>query len=99
MTHDPSAMSTWTSLVVRCKCTHRYVAWFGSVCLIGEMDVEEFMNQLFDKIETGLKGHPMQYFLKEHFGGKSTQQIISKVFVWFSSPFHGVGLHSCELSH
>jgi hypothetical protein len=39
------------------------------------------MNQLFDRIETHLKGHPMQHFLKSHFGGKSLQQIISKVGV------------------
>ena len=43
------------------------------------MDVEEFMNQLFDRIENGLKDHPKQMFLRSHFGGKSTQQIISKV--------------------
>jgi hypothetical protein len=37
------------------------------------------MNQLFDRIESNLKGHPMQHFLKSHFGGKAMQQIISKV--------------------
>ena len=43
------------------------------------MDVEEFMNQLFDKIETALKGHPEQMFLKAILGGQISQQIISKV--------------------
>ena len=49
------------------------------------MDVEEFMNQVFDRIETHLKDHPMQHFLKTHFGGKMAQQIISKVLKFSSS--------------
>ena len=44
-----------------------------------QMDVEEFMNQLFDRIETALKETPYKSLMKDTFGGKMTQQIISKV--------------------
>ena len=37
------------------------------------------MNQLFDRVEGALKGHPEQMFFKSILGGKITQQIISKV--------------------
>jgi hypothetical protein len=62
---------------------HSFYLWDLPVALttflVFQMDVEEFMNQLFDRIETQLKPQPQQTFLKDFFGGKSTQQIISKV--------------------
>ncbi len=44
-----------------------------------QMDVDEFMNQLFDRLENCLKGTSRPTLLRDHFGGKLIQQIISKV--------------------
>ena len=51
----------------------------GSHVLQQQMDVDEFMNQFFDKIETELKGSPIASLIRDNFGGKLCQQILSKV--------------------
>ena len=43
-----------------------------------QMDVDEFLNVLFEKIEQGLKGTPQQDMLHKSFGGKIVHQIICK---------------------
>ncbi|KNC85108.1 hypothetical protein SARC_02698 [Sphaeroforma arctica JP610] len=43
-----------------------------------QMDVDEFFNVLFDRLEALLKGSPQQSLLKDTFGGKLLQQVISK---------------------
>eukprot|EP00002_Diphylleia_rotans_P019030 TRINITY_DN3683_c0_g1_i10.p1 TRINITY_DN3683_c0_g1~~TRINITY_DN3683_c0_g1_i10.p1 ORF type:complete len:2744 (+),score=414.88 TRINITY_DN3683_c0_g1_i10:68-8299(+) len=43
-----------------------------------QMDVVEFFNGLFDSLENQLKGKPQQNALKEHFGGATCNQIISR---------------------
>ena len=44
-----------------------------------QMDVEEYMNQFFDRIEDPLKGTAHAHMLKDVLGGKVAQQVISKV--------------------
>lgn len=43
-----------------------------------QMDVDEYFNLLFDRLETRLKGSPFETVIKDHFGGKLIQQIKSK---------------------
>jgi ubiquitin carboxyl-terminal hydrolase 34 len=43
-----------------------------------QMDVDEFFNMLFDKLETLLKGTPQETILKHFFGGTIVNQIISR---------------------
>lgn len=43
-----------------------------------QMDVEEFMNQLFDRMETSLEETADSDLLQDHFGGKLLQQVISQ---------------------
>ena len=50
-----------------------------------QMDVEEFMNQIFDRLESNLKDTDHPSLLCDHFGGKLIQQIISKDCVHVSN--------------
>ncbi|RUS28882.1 hypothetical protein BC938DRAFT_481322, partial [Jimgerdemannia flammicorona] len=43
-----------------------------------QMDVDEFFNMLFDRLETLLSGTPEEILFKKHFGGKLVQQVKSK---------------------
>ena len=43
-----------------------------------QMDVDEYFAQLFDKLESALKGTPQEDLLKDCFGGKMVNQIICK---------------------
>ncbi|KAI9136811.1 hypothetical protein BKA69DRAFT_1128787 [Paraphysoderma sedebokerense] len=43
-----------------------------------QMDVDEYFNMLFDKLETKLKGTPQENLLKNHFGGILLHQIKSQ---------------------
>ncbi|KAF2075266.1 hypothetical protein CYY_003442 [Polysphondylium violaceum] len=43
-----------------------------------QMDVDEFFNMLFDKLENTLKGTPQEKLLQDFFGGTSVNQFISQ---------------------
>ena len=43
-----------------------------------QMDVDEFLNVLFEKVEQGLKNTPQKDLLRDCFGGKIVHQIICK---------------------
>jgi len=43
-----------------------------------QMDVDEFLNVLFDKVEQGLRDTPQKDMLRDCFGGKIVHQIICK---------------------
>lgn len=43
-----------------------------------QMDVDEFFNMLFDRLENLLTGTPQEVLFKKHFGGKLVQQVKSK---------------------
>jgi ubiquitin C-terminal hydrolase len=43
-----------------------------------QMDVDEYFNMLFDKLETGTKDTPQASVLRDNFGGKVVNQIICK---------------------
>ena len=42
------------------------------------MDVEEFLNMLFDRLETAIKGSPNAKTIQNHFGGKFASEMICK---------------------
>ncbi|CAG8436597.1 9374_t:CDS:10 [Diversispora eburnea] len=43
-----------------------------------QMDVDEYFNGLFDRLESSVSGTPQAMLLKEHFGGTLVQQIKSR---------------------
>mgnify|MGYP000860908150 len=42
------------------------------------MDIDEFSGVIFDRLENQVKGVPGENFIKEHFGGIISNEIISK---------------------
>lgn len=42
------------------------------------MDVEEFLNMFFDRLESSIKGTPYQQTIQTHFGGTFASEVISK---------------------
>lgn len=58
---------------------HSFKDWDGNpVNVIEQMDVEEYMNQLFDKLENAIKGTPQAKTIQYHFGGTLANEIICK---------------------
>jgi ubiquitin carboxyl-terminal hydrolase 9/24 len=58
---------------------HSYKDYDGQpVNVIEQKDVEEYMNQLFDKLETAIKGTPQAKTIQYHFGGTLANEIICK---------------------
>ncbi len=54
-----------------------------------QMDVDEYFNMLFDKLETCLKGTPQEKLLTECFGGKVVNQIICRDAVRVGNKVYG----------
>ncbi|KAF9581346.1 hypothetical protein BGW38_001679, partial [Lunasporangiospora selenospora] len=58
---------------------YAYKDWDGNPMNVAvQMDVDEFFNILFDRLENSVKGHPQEELFKEQYGGKLVQQIKSK---------------------
>eukprot|EP01132_Coremiostelium_polycephalum_P001351 gene1351-1706_t len=60
-----------------------------------QMDVDEFFNMLFDKLEFTLKGTPKEKLLNEYFGGANVNQFISQECPHVSEreePFYTISL-------
>nr|CAG8463916.1 13478_t:CDS:10 [Entrophospora candida] len=58
---------------------HAYKDYDGQPLNVAlQMDVDEYFNGLFDRLENSVSGTPYSMLLKEHFGGTIVQQIKSK---------------------
>lgn len=42
------------------------------------MDVEEFLQMFFDRLESAIKGTPQEKTIQAHFGGTFASEVISK---------------------
>ncbi|KAF9350177.1 hypothetical protein BGX34_001374 [Mortierella sp. NVP85] len=58
---------------------YAYKDWDGNPMNVAvQMDVDEFFNILFDRLENSVKDTPQEYLFKQQYGGKLVQQIKSK---------------------
>ncbi|KAF9573120.1 hypothetical protein EC968_008969 [Mortierella alpina] len=58
---------------------YAYKDWDGNPMNVAvQMDVDEFFNILFDRLESSVKGTPQEELFKQQYGGKLVQQIKSK---------------------
>lgn len=58
---------------------HSFKDWDGNPTnVVEQMDVEEYMNQLFDKLENSIKGTPYEKTFQYHFGGVTANEILCK---------------------
>jgi len=58
---------------------YAYKDWDGNPMNVAvQMDVDEFFNILFDRLENSVKSTPQEYLFKQQYGGKLVQQIKSK---------------------
>ncbi|KAF9957098.1 hypothetical protein BGZ72_002145 [Mortierella alpina] len=56
-----------------------YKDWDGNPMNVAvQMDVDEFFNILFDRLESSVKGTPQEELFRQQYGGKLVQQIKSK---------------------
>ncbi len=64
-----------------------------------QMDVDEYFNGLFDRLENSVSGTPQAMLLKEHFGGSLVQQIKSKDCGHISEKEESFYAISCEVKN
>lgn len=58
---------------------YAYKDWDGNPMNVAvQMDVDEFFNILFDRLESSVKSSPQEELFKKQYGGKLVQQIKSK---------------------
>lgn len=58
---------------------YAYKDWDGNPMNVAvQMDVDEFFNILFDRLESSVKSTPQEELFKKQYGGKLVQQIKSK---------------------
>ena len=56
---------------------HAFKDWEGQPTNVMEqMDVEEFLQMFFDRLETAIKGAPQEKTIQAHFGGKLANEMI-----------------------
>ena len=58
---------------------HAFKDWEGNPTnVIEQMDVDEYLNMLFDRLENAIKGTPQAKTIQYHFGGELANEIICK---------------------
>ena len=58
---------------------HSFKDWDGQPTnVLEQMDVEEFLNMFFDRLETAIKGSTHAKTIHDHFGGKFASEMICK---------------------
>jgi len=58
---------------------HAFKDWEGQPTnVLEQMDVEEFLQMFFDRLETAIKGTPQEKTIQAHFGGTFASEVICK---------------------
>lgn len=79
---------------------HAYKDYDGQPLNVAlQMDVDEYFNGLFDRLENSVSGTPQAMLLKEHFGGSSVQQIKSRDCDHISEKEESFYVLNCEVKN
>ncbi|CAG8438368.1 11338_t:CDS:10 [Funneliformis caledonium] len=79
---------------------HAYKDYDGQPLNVAlQMDVDEYFNGLFDRLENSVSGTPQAMLLKEHFGGALVQQIKSRDCGHISEKEESFYAISCEVKN